>query len=180
MSQQSQKKTQSQAQDALKPAEDAVSAGKRQVEAVVKASNEAATKHYEQVVGLAKDQAEKTSKAMFRGYDEVNALNKANVDAVVEASTVLAKGIESMGRELISFAQSSMETNVATTKALFGAKTLSEIFDLQADYARKQLDTMLAESAKVTEMSVKVTNDALAPLQARTNASVEKLFKPAA
>lgn len=174
------KQTKPQAEDVMKPVEDAVNAGKQQVETVVKASNEAATKNYEQMVAMTQDQMQKASDAMFKGYDDVNALNKANIDAVVQASTALTKGMESLSRQLMGIAQASMEANVASTKALFGAKTLRDFFDLQADFYRRNIDQVLSESAKVTETSVKVTNDALQPLQAQTNANVEKLFKPAA
>ena len=174
-----QKKTQT-AQDVFKPVEDAVNAGKEQIENVVKASNEAATKQYEQAVEMTKQQVEKTSNAVFKGYDEVTTFNKANIDAVVQSSTIAAKGVESLSRELFDFAQQQLETNVATTKKLFGAKTLREVFDLQADFARQNFDKMLAESAKVTEMSVKVANEAMQPIQTQTNTAVEKAMKPAA
>jgi len=55
------------AADVMKPVEDAFAAGKEQIEGIVKASNEAATKQYEQAVTMAKDQVEKTSKAVFEG-----------------------------------------------------------------------------------------------------------------
>jgi len=167
-------------QDVFKPVEDAVNAGKEQIENVVKASNEAATKQYEQAVKMAQEQVEKTSNAVFKGYDEVTTLNKANVDAVVQASTIATKGVESLGRQFMSFAQTQLEANMAVTKKLFGAKTLREFFDAQSDFAKQNFDNLLAESAKMTEMTVKVSNEALEPIQSQTNKSVEKVMKAAA
>jgi phasin family protein len=174
-----QKKT-PQNQDVLKPVEDAVTAGKEQFENVVKAGNEAATKQYEQVVNLAKEQVEKGSSVLFKSYDEFTTLNNANLEAVVKASTIAGKGLESLSRELVTFTHQQIDSNVENTKKLFGAKTLRELFDLQADFARQSFDRMLAESAKMTEMSVKVANEALEPIQSQTNATVEKVMKPAA
>jgi phasin family protein len=173
-----QKKTQN--QDVLKPVEDAVNAGKEQIDNVVKASNEAATKQYEQAVSLAKEQVEKTSDAVFKSYDEVTTLNKANIDAVVKASTIATKGVESLSRELMGFAQTRMEAQMELTKQLLGAKTLREFVDAQTDFARQSFDQLMAESAKVTEMTVKVSNEAMEPIQTQTNKSVEKVMKPAA
>jgi phasin family protein len=175
-----QKKTQSQTQDVFKPVEDAVTAGKEQIENVVKASNEAATKQYEQAVSMAQEQVEKTSNAVFKGYDEVTTLNKANVDAVVKASTIATKGFESLSREMMTFAQQQMEAQMELTKQLFGAKTLREFVDAHTDFARQSFDKFMAESAKMTEMTVKVSNEAMEPIQAQTNKSVEKVMKPAA
>jgi phasin family protein len=146
----------------------------------VKAGTDAATKNYEQAIAMTKDQVEKASTALFRGYDEMTVLNKDNVEAVVASSTIVAKGYETIGREVMSFTQSAIETNIAATKAIFGAKTLRELVDLQADFARSQFDNALAESAKLTEMSVRVANDAIEPLQSRVNVTVEKLLKPVA
>lgn len=176
-----QKKSQTQAaQDVFKPVEDAVNAGKEQIESVVKASNEAATKQYEQVVSMAKEQAEKASSAAFKNYDEASQINKANVDAVVQASSIAAKGVEQMNREFMNFAQARLEANMNLAKKMFGAKTLREFFDAQTDFARQNFDTMMAESAKMTELSVKVSNEAMEPIQTQTNKTVEKVMKSAA
>jgi phasin family protein len=176
-----QKKTQTQAaQDVFKPVEEAVNAGKEQLESVVKASNEAATKQYEQVVSMAKEQAEKASNAVFKNYDEATTLNKANIDAVVQSSSIAAKGVESLSREAMTFAHGRLEANMDLAKKMFGAKTLREFFDAQTDFARQNFDTFMAESAKMTELSVKVSNEAMEPIQSQTNKAVEKVMKSAA
>jgi hypothetical protein len=38
----------------------------------------------------------------------------------------------------------------------------------------------MAESAKMTELSVKVSNEAMEPIQTQTNKTVEKVMKSAA
>lgn len=166
--------------DALKPVEEAVNAGKEQVEKAVEAGHEAASKQYEQVVNQTKEQIDQGSRAMFKGYEEIATLNKAHIEAVVQASTIATKGMESLSREMMNFAQQQLESNVATTKKLFGATTVREVFDLQSELARETFDKLMAESAKMTEMSVKVANEALQPIQTQTSAAVEKATKPAA
>lgn len=150
------------------------------VEKAVKVSSEAAAKQYEQAVTLTKEQVEKTSNAMFKGYDEISAINKQNLDAMVQSSSIFAKGFEAIGKEFFSYTQNALEMNVAGTKALFGAKSLKDVVDLQSEMARKSFDTALAESAKLTEMSVEVTNKAFKPLQDQVNVTVEKITKPLA
>jgi phasin family protein len=80
----------------------------------------------------------------------------------------------------MSFAQSAVEANVATTKALFGATTLRELIDLQTEFQRSRFDSLIAESAKLTELSMALANDTLEPIQVRLNANVEKLLNPIA
>lgn len=162
------------------PVESAVAAHQETMESALKAGNQAATKGYEQVIAIAQEQVEKASETIFKRYDEAASLSQENVDAYVLSSTVFAQGVESMGKELMSFAQSAVEANVATAKALFGATTVRELIDLQTEFQRSHFDSLVAESAKLTELSVALANDTFEPIQVRLNANVEKLLKPIA
>jgi len=69
---------------------------------------------------------------------------------------------------------------VATTKALVGATTLRERVDLQTEFSRSRIDSAVAESATLTEMTMALANDAIEPIQISMNATVEKFMKPVA
>ena len=174
------KKTTTAAQDALKPVEAAVAAGTETVEKAMKAGTDAAAKGYEQAVAMTKEQVGKAQNAAFKGYDELTELNRETMDAVIQSGTIFAKGYETMGKEWMTFAQISMEANVAATRAMFGAKSVREIVDLQAEYTREAFDKSMAQSAKRSEMSVKVAKDAFEPFQVRVNKAVETMMKPLA
>lgn len=160
--------------------ESAVAAHQETMESVMKAGNQAATKGYEQIIAIAQEQVEKASDTVFKRYDEAASLGQENVDAYVRSGTVFAQGVESMGKELMSFAQSAVEANVATAKALFGVTTVRELIDLQTEFQRSRFDSLVAESAKLTELSMALANDTFEPIQVRLNANVEKLLKPIA
>jgi phasin family protein len=168
------------AKDIRKTLEAAPPAESSNVEAVAKAGPEATVQQYQQAVAITQTQAKKASTMMFKGYDELNQLNKANLDAVVASTTTFAKGFEAISRELMSFAQGSIEANVSKSKKVFGVKSLQDLFELQSDLARSNFDSLMSQSAKLTELSVQVTNEAFEPLQARAQASVEQLLKPVA
>ncbi|WP_193368385.1 phasin family protein [Pelagibius marinus] len=167
-------------QETFEPVEAAVSASKETMEAVVKAGTQAASKSYEQAVALVQEQVEKASSSVFEGYDEVASLGKDNIDAYVQSSTVFAKGFEAMSKELMSFAQLSVDTGMANAKALFEVRTVRELIDLQTDFSRSGFDSLVTESAKLTELSMNLANETIEPIQARLNANVEKLMKPLA
>lgn len=135
---------------------------------------------FEGIIKAGQEQAEKVGQQLFQGYDDLASFNKQNVDAIVQSSTVVAKGAEEVSKTVAAFAQSSLEQGVAAGKALMGAKTLKDIIDLQAGFAKQSFDAFMAESSKLSELSVKVTNEALAPINARVNATVEKFGKPIA
>lgn len=167
-------------EEAMKPVEAAVAAGTETLEAVVKAGTQAATKSYEQAVAMTQEQVEKAASTVFQGYDDVANLGKDGVDACVQSSTVVAKGFETLGLEVMTFAQGTMEAGFSAMQALAGATTFAEVIELQRAYSRSSLDSAVAESAKLTKLSITLANDAAEPLQSQLNVTVEKMMKPLA
>ena len=159
--------------EATKQIEEAVEVGKKAAEQAMKASTEG----YEQALNMSKEQVEKAREAFLKGYDDVSTMNKESVDAVVKAGKVLTKGSETVGKAYFEFAQASVEASVKSVKAMMGAKTPKDFFDIQSEYARTNFDKFLSQSTRLSEMSVKVTNEAFDPLKDQVNRSFEKAFK---
>lgn len=162
------------------PKDQTMKTTKETVEDVTVKGTEFVQKGYEQVVGATREQLEKASASAFKVYEEVSKFQKDNYDAYLAASTIFAKGAENVGKAWMSLTQESLENAAQTAKALLGAKTLREAVDLQSDFAKSNFDKLVAESTKLSELSVKVANEAFAPLNARVNVAVEKMLKPVA
>ena len=60
-------------------------------------------------------------------------------------------------------------------KSLAGAKTLTDIVELQAAYWRKQFGALTAQAEEVRALSTKVTADAGEPLKAHVKRGVDEL-----
>lgn len=136
-------------------------------------------KSFDKYFGDAKAQVEKASAQTMKAYEDAAKFNKENLDAFVVASTTYAKGVESVSKSWAAFAQETFEASANVAKAMLGAKTLKEAVDLQTDFAKTTFDKFVAEGTKVSEASIKVTNEALEPINARVNVAVEKMLKPA-
>ena len=158
---------------ATKQIEDAVEVGKKSVEQAMKTSTES----YEQAISMTKEQVGKASEALFKTYDEATALNKESIDAVVKAGEVLTKGVEAVSKAYYEITQASAEAGVKATKAMLGAGSAKEMVEIQGEFARTSFDNFLSESTRLSEMSVKVANEAFEPLQKQLNTSFEKAFK---
>ena len=52
-----------------------------------------------------------------------------------------------------------------------------EFVEIQAEFARTSFDNFLSESTRLSEVSVKVANEAFKALQKQFNTSFEKAFK---
>lgn len=137
----------------------------------------AVARNYEHAIAFTKEQVEKVSQNAFKTYEELTALNKDTVDALVQSSSVVAKGVESLSRAFLAFAQTSLEHSVSTAKALLAVKTLREAVDLQSEFAKSSFDSLVAEATKASELSVKVANEAIQPLSSHVNTVVSKLSK---
>lgn len=166
--------------DDAKVLENAVAAGKETIETVLKAGTEATQKGFEQAVAMTQEQVAKASTAFFKGYDDLTVFSKENVEAVVRAGSIYAKGVEELGRAVVTLTQTQVESTVAAAKAAMGCTTLRQIVDLNTDLAKTSFDKIVAEGSKLSEMSMKVANEAFQPIQARVNVAVEKFAKPAA
>ncbi|MBY0430341.1 MAG: phasin family protein [Rhodospirillales bacterium] len=161
--------------------EDAVAVGQETIDTVVKASTDVANKGYEKAVALTKEHVEsavKAGNAAFKGYEDVVRFNKDNVDAILKSGVVVAKGVQDVGRTLITIAQGNIDDGMAAGKALAGAKTLKDLLDVQSSLAKSSFDKFFSESARLSQITVKLAEEAMAPLNSRLSQAVDKLLRP--
>jgi phasin family protein len=107
-------------------------------------------------------------------------LGRENIEAMAKANIALSEGLQAIGDEILTYAKSSLENASHTATKLLGAKTLDEVIQLNSALAKASLETLVARSAKLSEMGVSVANEALAPLGGRFEATFVKLTKQAA
>jgi phasin family protein len=134
----------------------------------------------DETVATTQAQFEEGSAQLFKAYDELSRLSQGNLEAVVAANQVLAKGAEEISKEIFGIAQTSFENAASAAKALLGAKTLTDVIELQNSVAKSTLESFLANSAKLSELTFKVTSEAAQPFKARVDATIEQLGKPLA
>lgn len=166
--------TTNQAVEAAKQIEQAVAVGQKTIENVVKVSTDVA---YDKAVALSKDRVEaamKAGTAAYKGYEDIVEFNRENVDALVKSGLIVARGLQDLNRTLLTLAQEQVEETVAAGKALIGVKTLREVVDIQSGLVKGSVDKLVAESNKISEVGVKLAEEAFAPISARANVVMEK------
>ena len=119
----------------------------------------------------AKEAMSKTSKLA----EEAVEFNKANVEALVEAGKIAAKGIETLGQEGVTYARKSFEDTTAALKGYTAVKTPADFFKLYAENSKKAFDAAVAQTSKTSELVVKLTNDSFAPISNRVSVITSKL-----
>lgn len=130
------------------------------------------------VVDTAKDNFAKAAETQLKAADDMAAFSKATMDAFIQSGSILFHGLEELTRSIVGATQSQVESGMTAAKSLISAKTLTEFTDLQNAYAKSAFDSVLSEATKLSELALKVTTDAVEPLNARVSAAIEQLSKP--
>ena len=75
------------------------------------------------------------------------------------------QGAVALNRKIIDIAQRNINSGFDLAKDLAGAKNLPEVMELQANYWRKQLDTLAAQAEEVRTLSAQVAADVTKPMK---------------
>ena len=118
--------------------------------------------------------------AAFNGYEDFVSFGKDNLDAVVASSTIFAKGMQDLNAVWFGYAQASLEDSFAATKAVLDCKSVPEAVEVQSGLVQEKVAKLVAESRKLSDLSVKVAEKAMEPITGRVNVAVEKFSKPVA
>ena len=134
----------------------------------------------------AQDMTADMQQRMKSGYEkasdmtqEAAQLQQGHVEALVESSRILAEGMQEMGREAMETGKSAMETATADMKRAAAIKSPTELFQLQGEIARRNMDAMIGLTSKNVERSIKLANDSFAPITNRMSVAAEKVAQAA-
>lgn len=118
-------------------------------------------------------------KTMMNSTVDFAAIGKENLEAFTASSKIWTVGVQDLTTQFAATAKASFEESVATFKALAAVKSVKEAIELQTAYSKAAVTKALAESSKLTEASLKLTEQAMAPLTARIAATVGTMSKAA-
>ncbi len=133
------------------------------------------------VAGFEKTQAEvkaNMEKAM-RTAEEFMSFGQGNVEAVMRCGRIWAEGMQDLSKSFAATAQAQLDQTMNTFKALAGVKSLKEAMDLQSSLARSSVETAVNETSRFTDASMKLAEQAMAPITQRVTLAVEKFGRAA-
>ncbi len=159
----------------------------------IKETNEAAVKGFDKTLSTMKEGMEKAAKGFessqvkmkesvekaMKTAEEMVSFSQGNMEAFLKASQIFTTGMQDISKHLAASSKHSMEESVAFTKSLMGVKSVKEAVDLQSGYAKASVEKAVAETSKITDASVKLAEQAIAPITARLTLAVEKFGKMA-
>jgi len=130
-------------------------------------------------LGFEKTQAQvkQNMDKVMKTTEELVSFSQGNYDAFVKSSQIWAAGIQDLTKQIAANAQAQFDETVAAMKSFGSVKSLKEVFDMQTSLARSSMEKAMTESGRLTDASIKLAEQAMAPLTARVNLAVEKFGK---
>jgi phasin family protein len=122
----------------------------------------------------------KATEGLFKAAEEAAEFGRGNAEAVAKATQLYVAGVQDLGKQTLALFQGLSENAIESAKAFSAVKSLKDVADLQASYARTTMEKTFAESAKLQETALKLAETSFAPLSARMTLAVEKFSKPLA
>ena len=135
----------------------------------IKQGAETATAGLEQAQVHMKDGLQRVMKTA----EQVTQFSQGNVEAMMKSSQILATGLTDITKTMAATAKASMDETMSIFRAMTSVKSLKEAFELQSSFARTSMEKAVSESGRLTEQSMKLAEQAFAPISARVNAAVE-------
>jgi phasin family protein len=110
---------------------------------------------------------------MMKSTEELVAFNQANMEAFIRSGQIWSAGMQELTKQMANTAKATFEESMSTFKAISTAKSVKEAMDLQSSFAKAAVEKAMAESNKLTDASIKLTEQTLAPITARVTDAVE-------
>lgn len=117
--------------------------------------------------------AEKSVSQARDAYAKMKTAAEDTTDLVEGTMETAREGAFAIGVKALDAAKSNSDASFALARDLLGAKTMSDVIELQSAFARSQFEAVGAQFKELQELSAKVFTDTAKPVSAK----VEKTFK---
>jgi phasin len=115
-------------------------------------------------------------KSVSQARDAYSKLKTAADDAtglVEETIETAREGAFAIGLKAVDAAKSNSDASFSFARELFGAKTMSDVIELQSAFARKQFDAYTSQFKEFQSLTQKLVTDTTKPVTDK----VQKTFK---
>src|SRR6266853_4310225 len=113
-----------------------------------------------------RETAEKAVSQAKNTYEKAKVASEQATDLLRETYATAAKGATDYNLKIIEFARTNTNTAFEYALQLMGVKHPSEFVALSTAHARKQFESMIAQTKELTELAQQVTTEITEPVKA--------------
>lgn len=100
---------------------------------------------------------------------------KLNLEAGFASANAAASGAKAIGSQAVAASKALLEVQMVTARQAAGARTLQDLFNLQASYAKSLFETYSTHTTKSAETLKAAAGEAWAPLGQRVGVALKSL-----
>ena len=103
--------------------------------------------------------------------EEISRRSSENLQAVIEASTVLARGAQEVSQQLFDFVQGQLQRNLDAVNRIARSRSVQDVMAVQSELVRENLQQVIDTNRRVAELSARVADEAARTIQTRASSS---------
>ncbi len=132
-----------------------------------------AVKNAETMVKDAQNAFETAYEKFTKSFEELSAMSKDNMDAVMKSAELSGKASEEFGNKVVEISKANFDESVKVAQDLSAAKTVNELVEKQTAFAKTAFETFTKQATALNEAATKNAQDVFAPINARVEAAGE-------
>jgi phasin family protein len=118
--------------------------------------------------------ATKTVADLTKTAGELASFGQENIAAFLQSGQVWVAGCQDISKAVAAAAQAHLDRTTSTWKAMISVKSLREAMDLRLKLRHMSFEAAFSETGKLADASVKLAEQAMAPITERAMLAVEK------
>ncbi len=116
----------------------------------------------------------KPNKNFDKITQDATASAQEQFDAFSQFASSYAKGLEQWTKTYVELTQQTTGELAESAKALLACKTINEYADAQTKFAQASFEKIMGNATKLSELSIRMANDSMQPLNEQMNKAIKK------
>jgi hypothetical protein len=126
----------------------------------IKAGQDQAAHHLEQVLGQSRERLDQTTQLAIKGFDDLAGVGRQNLDAVLAGNQAAISGLVAFWRELATFNQAALNRGLDAGIRLLETRNPRDAIAIQAEYVKANIDDFV----KLSDVAAKTVEQVKEPL----------------